>query len=216
MLDIAANQTDRLVRLVNDILNLGRLESGNLKLVMQICDPARLMQQSVDELRAYAAEHHIVLKMTSTDTPVWAAPDSIIQTLTNLISNAIKFSPPNAIVSISAERVDPTLTTTAHSGDRQSTAVLAPPSLLSSYVLFKVQDQGRGIPADKLDAIFEQFQQVDASDSREKGGTGLGLAICRNIVQQHGGQIGVNSTLGQGSTFYFTLRLPPDSFKDKL
>lgn len=75
-------------------------------------------------------------------------------------------------------------------------------------VLFQVTDQGRGIPADKLESIFERFHQVDASDSRKKGGTGLGLAICRSIVQQHGGRIWVESTLGEGSSFYFTLPRP--------
>ncbi len=71
--------------------------------------------------------------------------------------------------------------------------------------MFKVKDQGRGIPHDKIESIFDRFHQVDASDSRKKGGTGLGLAICRSIVQQHGGQIWVESTLGEGSTFYLTL-----------
>ncbi len=74
--------------------------------------------------------------------------------------------------------------------------------------VFRVDDQGRGIPEDKLETIFERFQQVDSSDSRQKGGTGLGLAISRTIVQQHGGEIGVESRLGQGSTFTFTLPLP--------
>lgn len=74
-----------------------------------------------------------------------------------------------------------------------------------SQVLFQVKDQGRGIPEDKLETIFDRFQQVDASNSRNQGGTGLGLAICRSIVQQHGGNIWVESTLGHGSTFYFTL-----------
>ena len=77
-------------------------------------------------------------------------------------------------------------------------------------VLFQVKDQGRGIPADKLETIFGRFQQVDASDSRNKGGTGLGLAICRSIVRQQGGQIWVESVLEQGSIFYFTLPLPPE------
>ncbi|WP_456057579.1 sensor histidine kinase [Aerosakkonema funiforme] len=72
-------------------------------------------------------------------------------------------------------------------------------------VLFQVKDCGRGIPAEKLETIFERFHQVDVSDSRKKGGTGLGLAICRSIVQQHGGSIWVESTLGEGSCFYFTL-----------
>jgi signal transduction histidine kinase len=81
---------------------------------------------------------------------------------------------------------------------------------LSPQVLFTVQDQGRGIPVDRLETIFERFQQVDASDSRRKGGTGLGLAICRSIVQQHGGQIWAESVLGEGSCFYFTIPLEPD------
>ncbi|WP_392436153.1 sensor histidine kinase [Chlorogloeopsis fritschii PCC 9212] len=75
----------------------------------------------------------------------------------------------------------------------------------SPCILFTVRDQGRGIPSDKLETIFERFQQVDVSDSRSKGGTGLGLAICKSIVKQHGGKIWVESRVGEGSTFYFTL-----------
>ena len=78
---------------------------------------------------------------------------------------------------------------------------------LPSFLLITIRDQGRGIPKDKLQIIFERFQQVDASDSRKKGGTGLGLAICRNIVQQHNGKIWVESILGEGSTFYLLLPL---------
>jgi signal transduction histidine kinase len=74
-------------------------------------------------------------------------------------------------------------------------------------VLVRVKDQGRGIPPDKLEAIFGRFEQVDSSDARDKGGSGLGLAICRSIIEQHGGRIWVQSTLGQGSTFSFTLPL---------
>ncbi len=75
-------------------------------------------------------------------------------------------------------------------------------------VQISIRDQGRGIPPDKLDLIFERFQQVDTSDARQKGGTGLGLAICRSIVEQHHGKLWVDSTLGQGSTFHFTIPLP--------
>jgi signal transduction histidine kinase len=84
------------------------------------------------------------------------------------------------------------------------------------HLLFIVKDQGRGIPTNKLETIFEQFQQVDVSDSRQKGGTGLGLTICRKIVQEHGGKIWAESVLGEGSTFYFTLpieNLPIESMK---
>jgi len=121
--------------------------------------------------------------MHLSDAQVWAAADAIIQTLTNLLSNAIKFSPANSTITLSVQQK-------------------------TDCVLFQISDQGRGIPADKLEAIFRRFQQVDASDSRDKGGTGLGLAICRSIIDQHGGQIWAESTLGVGSTFFFTLPLP--------
>ena len=103
-----------------------------------------------------------------------------MQTLTNLLSNAIKFSPPESRISVSSER-------------------------RGAGLLIRVRDQGRGIPAHKLQTIFERFQQVDASDSRDKGGTGLGLAICRSIVQQHGGAIWVDSIEGKGSEFFVLL-----------
>ena len=111
---------------------------------------------------------------------VCADRDRIGQTLINLFSNAIKFSPPGTAVSVWDER----------SGDE---------------VVIKVRDEGRGIPGDQLDAVFERFRQVDGSDAREHGGTGLGLAICRTIVTQHGGRIWVESRVGEGSTFSFTL-----------
>lgn len=185
MLDIAAIETERLVRLVSDILDLERLASNNVLLDKQWCDPNTLLQQSVEVLQPFADEKQIAVSVSSSPVQLWAAPDRIIQTLVNLLSNAIKFSPPCSKVLLSAD-------------------------LQTNQVLFQVQDQGRGIPAHKLEAIFGRFQQVDASDSRNEGGTGLGLAICRNIVQQHDGQIWVESTVGQGSTFYFTIPISLD------
>ncbi|NMG10017.1 hypothetical protein DP117_25270 [Brasilonema sp. UFV-L1] len=186
MLEIAASDTERLVRLVNDVLDLERLEANKVFLVKQWCDAATLMRQCVETMRSLAAENNITLSILPCSVQVWGGPDQIIQTLVNLVSNAIKFSPPKTTVTLSVE-------------------------LLADHVLFKVQDQGRGIPSDKLEAIFGRFQQVDASDSRQKGGTGLGLAICRSIVQQHGGGIWVESVLTKGSVFYFTLPRPPQS-----
>lgn len=192
MIAIAARQSDRLVRLVNDILDLRRLESGQAHFNFQFCAAADLIQQSVDVMRTQAEQNHITLSIIPSDVKVWADSDAIVQTLTNLLSNAIKFSPENSTITISTKIIHDRLIT---------------PQQLSSFALISVQDQGRGIPEDKLETIFGQFQQVDASDSREKGGTGLGLAICRNIVAQHGGKIWVESVLNQGSTFYFTLPL---------
>jgi PAS domain S-box-containing protein len=184
MLEIALLDTNRLVNLVNDILDLERLESGRTVLEKTVCNAADLMQQAVDGVQAIATQQNITLIITSTDAIVWAAADTIIQTLTNLLSNAIKFSPAHSVIHLQAECQTDT-----------------------NNVLFQVIDQGRGIPDDMLETIFGRFQQVDASDSREKGGTGLGLSICRSIIEQHGGKIWVESILGEGSTFCFTLPL---------
>ncbi|GAB4203455.1 MAG: hypothetical protein Fur006_57790 [Coleofasciculaceae cyanobacterium] len=180
MVEIALMDSDRLVRLVNDILDLERLDSGKVMLVKEICDATDLMQRSVEAVQAIADCEGITISIIPVSARVWAAPDSIIQTLTNLLSNAIKFSPTHTSITLTAQSQP-------------------------DYVVFQVKDQGRGIPADKLEIIFGRFQQVDVSDSRQKGGTGLGLAICQSIVQQHGGRIWAQSTLGEGSTFYFTL-----------
>ncbi|MGH2414678.1 MAG: ATP-binding protein, partial [Microcystaceae cyanobacterium] len=171
MLDIATNDTERLVRLVNDILDLERLEATKINLFKQWCDAASLMQKSVETVHPLAAQNSVTLSILPTSVQILADPDRIIQTLVNLLSNAIKFSPSQSTVTLSAEA-------------------------LADRVLFQIKDQGRGIPADKLETIFGRFQQIDASDSRQKGGTGLGLAICRSIIQQHGGRIWAESVLG--------------------
>lgn len=180
MLDIASHDTERLVRLVNDILDLERLEANKVNLNKQWCDAETLLQQSVKTVQSLAVQSNITLCVESSSVQVFVDSDRMIQTIVNLVSNAIKFSPPESTVTLSLQ----------DQADR---------------VLFEIKDQGRGIPADKLDTIFGRFQQVDASDSRQKGGTGLGLAICKSIVQQHGGKIWVESLVGEGSCFYFTL-----------
>ncbi|MDY6938769.1 MAG: PAS domain-containing protein [Cyanobacteriota bacterium] len=208
MLEIALKNTDRLCRLINDILDLERMESGQTQILMQTCNGVELMFQAAEAMQAMAASANVSLQVIWNDRPfeiglgeqsaidfeqnikqntitIWADADRILQTLINLISNAIKFSPPHETVSISAIRQD-------------------------REVCFQVSDRGRGIPAEQLESIFGRFQQVDASDSRQKGGTGLGLAICRQIVRQHGGRIWVESTLGVGSRFYVSLPLFSD------
>ncbi|MBD2497068.1 PAS domain S-box protein [Nostoc sp. FACHB-280] len=180
MIQQAATNSDRLVRLVNDILDLERLSSGRVQLIKQVCNAADLMQRAVGEVQPIALAAAVTITVQPTTACIWADPDLIIQTLTNLLSNAIKFSPCNSVITLSTQPQ-------------------------ADWVLFQVQDQGRGIPADKLDTIFERFEQVDVSDARAKGGTGLGLAICQSIVKQHGGSIWASSVLGEGSTFYFTL-----------
>ncbi|AFZ35219.1 multi-sensor signal transduction histidine kinase [Stanieria cyanosphaera PCC 7437] len=202
MLQIAINNSDRLVRLVDDILSLERLESGKVQLVMEQCQVAELMQQAIDSLQALAERADLTLSVTPISATLWAAPDAIIQTLTNLLSNAIKFSSPGDTVWLKAE---------IGSGEWATANGQQFSDTQTPYILFTVKDRGRGIPEDKLEIIFEQFQQVDVSDSRQKGGTGLGLSICKRIVQQHGGRIWVESSLGEGSTFYFTLPIKEEN-----
>ncbi|RUR81830.1 PAS domain S-box protein [Chlorogloeopsis fritschii PCC 9212] len=202
MLKIAANNTDRLVRLINDILDIERIESGKIQMTKQSCDSASLINQSVEFMEEIAAQAGVTLSVSPLSVRLWADPDRIIQVLTNLLSNAIKFSPPGSTVWLSAE--EDKGRRGQGTGDRENIFSSSP------SILFKVTDQGRGIPAEKLETIFERFGQVDASDSRQKGGTGLGLAICRSILQHHGGQIWAESTLGEGSTFFFTLPILPE------
>jgi len=180
MLEIAVSNTDRLVRLINDILDLERLESGKMILEKRTCTAAGLMTQAADSVRDLAEKAGVTLSVSLHSARLWVDQDRIIQALINLLSNAIKFSPRGKTIRLTATRQ-------------------------ADQILFQVKDQGRGIPQEKRENIFERFQQVDASDRREKGGTGLGLPITRSIVQQHGGRIWVESTLGQGSTFSFTL-----------
>jgi PAS domain S-box-containing protein len=180
MLDIASIDIERLVRLVNDILDLERLESNNVNLDRQWYDTSELCHQAVESMLAIATESQIEIFAEYKSFQIFADSDRLVQTLVNLISNAIKFSPPQSQVQIRMES-------------------------LTEAIVFHVSDRGRGIPENHLESIFERFNQVDASDSRQKGGTGLGLAICQSIVQQHGGKIWVDSKLSEGSTVSFTI-----------
>lgn len=176
----ATANVDRLVRLVNDILDLERIESSGTGIEKRVCDAGELLGQAADLMSVTAESQGVKLAVERLSAPFWADPDRMMQVLINLLGNAIKFSPPNAEVSLSAERVE-------------------------GEIVFQVKDQGRGIPAHKASLLFERFHQVDTSDSREKGGTGLGLTICRSIVAQHGGRIWMESAPGRGSTFFFAI-----------
>ncbi|MTJ11142.1 PAS domain S-box protein [Anabaena sp. UHCC 0187] len=198
-IEIATEGVDRLVRLVNDILDLERLESGKISLEKSVYNTAELINTAIDQMQDMAIQAGIILHATSPSYQVYADSDRLLQLLINLLSNAIKFSPCGANVWLTVESVVSGQWSVVRREEREDYSPHAP------YLLFAVKDQGRGIPHDSLESIFDRFQQVDASDSRSKGGTGLGLAICRNIVEQHEGSIWAESVLGEGSTFYFTL-----------
>jgi PAS domain S-box-containing protein len=211
LIDMATSNAERLVRLVNDILDLERMKSGTLTLHPKICNLPFLFEQSVTVMQAMAQEARVQLAIEPVDVKLRVDCDRIQQLLTNLLSNAIKFSPEEGTVWMTAEVEHerareqgselggPTAPLTRHSTTEHSPT--------SKILHITVRDQGRGIPSDKLNLIFERFQQIDASDARTKGGTGLGLSICRQIVQQHHGQIWAESIPGEGGMFHVTLPL---------
>ncbi|HXR38524.1 MAG TPA: PAS domain S-box protein [Terracidiphilus sp.] len=176
LLRIAVTNSDRLVRLINDILDLERIQSGKEPLAFRPVQLAQIVRQAIDGMAPVADAAGVQLIHDTTQVEIAADPDRLLQVLTNLLSNAVKFSPPSSTISV----------------------MMRPGA---SGVTLSVIDQGRGIPADKLEAIFGRFQQVDASDSRQKGGSGLGLAICRTIVHQHSGRIWAERNPVRGSTF---------------
>ncbi|MDE1175502.1 MAG: response regulator [Edaphobacter sp.] len=189
LLRIATTNTDRLIRLINDILDLERMESGRAPLQIRRCSLRDLCQQAIETMTPMADSSSVHLELVGFTVAQAAAPealyfdgdsDRVLQVLTNLLSNAIKFSPPASTVRIHTDAT-------------------------ADSILLKVVDEGRGIPAEKLDAIFDRFQQVEPTDSRQNSGTGLGLAICRSIVQQHSGSIWAQRNLIKGTTLYVML-----------
>jgi PAS domain S-box-containing protein len=180
LLRIAVANSDRLVRLINDILDLERMTSGRAPLAFRRIALEELLHQAIDTMQPVAESEDVHLYCDSTSVFIEADADRLLQVMTNLLSNAIKFSPRRSTVRIAI----------VHATDGVTISVI---------------DEGRGVPADKLESIFDRFQQVDASDSRQKGGTGLGLAICRTIVHQHGGRIWAEQNGVRGAIFRFYL-----------
>jgi PAS domain S-box-containing protein len=181
MVEMAIGNCDRLVRLVNDILDFDSGEKGKLPLNRQPVEAIDLLRRAADTAHTTAAQLHIGLRVETQPALVLADEDRIVQVLNELVTNALKFSPAETTIRLTAQPFG------------------------TSEVCFGVEDEGSGIAPDKLERIFERFQQGDASDSRALGGTGLGLALCRSIVEQHGGRIWAESTPGEGSRFLFTL-----------
>ena len=176
---LAERNAIRLMALIEDILDLERLETGKIELQMTRVPIASILRRAMESLAAFGA-HGVTVDAPNVSSSIDVDADRIVQVLVNLLSNAVKFSPPGGVVTI-AVTVD------------------------GQWTEFRVSDHGRGVPAVHRRAIFERFRQVDPSDAREKGGAGLGLAICKSIVEQHGGSIGVDSEEGAGSAFWFRL-----------
>ncbi|GLI38028.1 HAMP domain-containing protein [Geobacter hydrogenophilus] len=182
LLSVCLRNTDRLIRLVNDILDIARIESGRLEFVPESQDVRTLVTHSIEELAGFALEHDVAVENRCGQDlpPIYGDRDRLVQVLTNLLSNAIKFSPRGEQVVVTAERT-------------------------ANYVAISVGDRGREILWSDRGKLFKKFQLLDNSDRRQHGGTGLGLAICKEIVEHHHGRIFYNEGTGGGNVFTFTV-----------
>jgi signal transduction histidine kinase len=172
---------DRLINLINDLLDIEKLDSGKMETTLDLVPVAFLLENAVQSVRGNAARKRITIHSPDTDAELVVDANQIVRVLVNLIANAIKFSPEGSTIEVTAQPVD------------------------ADWFEFSVSDQGPGIPDEHKEKVFERFHQVSGSKDQQQG-TGLGLAICKTIVEQHGGVIGLaeQSLLG-GSTFVFEL-----------
>jgi PAS domain S-box-containing protein len=177
-LKLAMKESDRLVTLTTDLLQLARIEAGTITLDSERCCVEFLMERAVEAVQIQGENKNITFSITSTDLEIFADRNKTIQILVNYLSNALKYSPANTEIKLFAEDC-------------------------GEFVRINVQDQGRGIPKNYLGKVFERFKQVKAEDP--KLGTGLGLAICKLLAESHGGSVGVSSNEGEGSTFWVSL-----------
>jgi signal transduction histidine kinase len=182
LLSIAYTNSRRLVRLVNDILDIEKLESGRVTFDFAKVDVRLLVEHAIEANRGYAQSHNVRVRLTDSDAvgEVRADADRLVQVVTNLLSNAIKFSPADKEVVVSIEKG-------------------------TGAIRISVRDHGIGIPEDFRVHLFEKFAQADATNARQKGGTGLGLSIVKQIVERLGGEVGFSDAPGGGTIFYVEL-----------
>ena len=189
LLNIANNNSERLIHLINDILDIEKMSAGKMQFDFTVVDIIPLIKQAIDSNRGYGEKLNVEFSFNSTiSEPLMVRVDEkrIEQVMSNLLSNAAKYSP---------------------TGDEVTITLTA----LDNDVRISVHDQGKGIPEEFREKIFEKFSQADSSDTRQKGGTGLGLNITKAIVEQHQGQINFNCKEGQGTTFNVLLPLYQDT-----
>ncbi|MFZ6647038.1 sensor histidine kinase [Undibacterium sp. TJN25] len=191
LLAVAHRNSERLIRLINDILDIEKIESGNMSFVFKTSSLPVLIQQALELSTFYGQQYGVELRLIAPvpDVCVNVDQDRLIQVMINLLSNAAKFSNTGSSVEISAQAKE-------------------------GRVRVTVTDHGCGIPPESHDKIFQKFSQVDGSDRRKKGGTGLGLSICKSILEQMQGTIGFESVVEQGSSFYFELPVMEEQGND--
>src|SRR5206468_7376637 len=185
LVDISVKNTDRLIRLITNILDISKIEAGHIQLELGMHSVEEFVSVAVDGIAAFAESRNILIESeVERGLPqVRVDGDRMVQVVTNLLSNALKCSPAGSTVQVATRR-------------------------FGAQLELRVTDRGRGIAPEDMGKLFKKFQQLDGSNVRSVGGTGLGLAICRGIVEEHGGAIGVESRVGHGATFTVTLPLP--------
>jgi PAS domain S-box-containing protein len=185
---IIDQECDRLTRLISDLLNVSRIEAGRaLDLNLQPMDFGALVAKVISVQSSYVTEHKLVKEVDSGLPTIIGDEDKVDQVLTNLVNNAIKYSPKGGEIKVKAWEEG---------------------AAIHCYV----SDQGMGIPKDHLPKVFDRFHRVDTRDTRKVGGTGIGLFLVKHLIEAHGGRIWVESEVGVGSTFHFTLpKSPPDA-----
>jgi len=188
IIDVAYRNSQRLTFLINDLLDMEKLEDGKMVFDMQRQDLLPLLEQSTESNSAYGSARNVSLSFAGSglaELQVRVDSQRFLQIMSNLLSNAIKYSPENGTVTIVVNRHD-------------------------DLVRVSVTDAGHGIPEQFHERIFQKFSQADSSDTRDKGGTGLGLAITKELVERMNGQIRFDSSAEQGTCFYFDLPLCPE------
>lgn len=182
LVEIAQSNCARLIRLINDILDVEKIESGRMTFVVRPLELRRLLPQAIEAIRPFAATHEVELHLEDvpSEAIVMGDEDRVMQVVTNLLSNAAKFSPQGETVSVRVVSLD-------------------------RRYRISVADRGPGVPESFRQRIFDKFAQADSSDTRQKGGTGLGLSIVREIVERLGGCVSFDSTPGAGATFHVDL-----------
>ena len=186
MIEIAHTNGERLLRLINNILDIEKMQSGKMQLDLEKLDLLAVVKQSLEVNEEFARKYDVTFGLDSQAQgalPISADSDKIIQVLTNLLSNAVKYSPQGAAVTVGVELEG------------------------ESKARVSVRDLGAGIPEEFKPKIFGKFSQADTSTTKQVGGTGLGLSIAKAIVEKHSGTIGFDSTEGQGTCFYFIIPL---------
>jgi signal transduction histidine kinase len=202
LIDTVWKQASHLSNLVEDLLNVSRLDAGRIALSRWALPLSQLVKELTAQLNKALdqSRHRLLFDVNEHLPPVYADRDRVRQILGNLLSNAIKYSPQGGEIVLRADIL-------------RTPPPSAPPLPSEPVMLITVSDPGIGIPAEELPRIFERFYRVDNSNTRKIGGTGLGLAITQALVELHGGRIWVESTPGEGSTFFFTLPLATDSLR---